>query len=146
MNLLKKLSIGSYVLIVAAILAVVGLIIGMISGSSIEFPMAEMPLIITLTIFSILLIGGTIFAAIKFGDKPWVSVLLLAAAVLLGFCFYNMFMGKNVLMGGIWFSSLDRGYKVAEDALSLGVVSMVFYLIAALAVSVSAFFKLSKNN
>lgn len=145
MTFLKKLTIGSYVLIFAAILAVIGFIVGLISGSSLEFPIGEMPIIVALTILSILLIGGAIFVSVKYGDKILVSVILIAAVVLLGMCFYYMFLSKNVLMGGIWFSDLDKGYKVAEDALYYGVVSMVFYLLAAFAVGAGAFFRLDKK-
>lgn len=149
MDFLKKLSVGTYVIVGAALLAIIGLIMGFVSGSSLEFPVAEMPIIITFTILAIILMCGAVAAVLMFGDKPWMSValpvILLAATVLLSFCFFNMFMGRSVLMGGIWFSDLDKGYAVAENALSNGVISMVFYLLSALTVSVAAAFKLGKK-
>ncbi|HHW90126.1 MAG TPA: hypothetical protein GX745_04400 [Clostridiales bacterium] len=57
-----------------------------------------------------------------------------------------MIMGKSDLMGTIWFSELERGYKPAEDALAIGVAGIIIYFISAIMASVSAFLKLSKSN
>lgn len=147
MAFLKKLTIGSYLLVGAAVLAIIGLIMAGVSAHR-EFPLGEMPIVVTFTILAILLIAGALFAVVKFGDKPWVSAIVLAAVVLLGFCFYNVFMGRNVLMGGVWFSEPgfgDRENPIAVASLNNAVISMVFYLLAALVVGVGAFFKLAKK-
>lgn len=147
MTFLKKLTIGSYVLAGAVVLAVIALIMANVSSNR-EFPLGEMPIVVTFTILAIVLVCGAVFFAAKFGDKPWVSAIMLAAVVLLGLCFYNVFMGRDVLMGGVWFSEPgfgDRANPVAIASLNNAVVSMIFYLLAALAVGAGAFFKLAKK-
>lgn len=145
MTFLKKLSIASYLLIGAAVLSIVGLIVSMISCAGQGFSISQMPMIIMFTILSVLLIGATIYVIGAHGEKTWVSLLILATVLLLTLCFYLMVEGKSDVMGTIWFSDLEKGYKPAEDALSIGVVGMVFYLVSAIVASISAFFKLSRT-
>lgn len=149
MDFLKRLSVGSYLVIVGIVLAVVALIMAFISGSSLEFPLTAMPIVVTFTIFAIVLVAGAVVVGVMFGEKSWSSIVitaaLVAATLLFGLCLYNIFVGRSVLMGGIWFTDLDRGYESAEAALSNGVVSMVFYAIAAVTLSVAAAFKLGKQ-
>ena len=73
------------------------------------------------------------------------SILPVVVIVLLGFSIYILFMGKMDLMGTIWFSELDRGNAVAESALNNGVVGLVFYVLAALALGIGCCFRFSKD-
>lgn len=146
MDFLKKLSMGSYVLIGGVLLAVVALIIGGVSCAGEGFGMKEMPLIITLTIIAVIAAVGAVFLAAKFGDKPWVSVLIVVSVLLIGLSMYNMLMGKTDVMGTVIFSDLEKGYKPAEDACYIGLASIIIYIVSAFVAAISAFFSLVKKD
>ncbi len=146
MTFFKKLSVASYILIGAAVLSIIALIVSIVSCSGEGFAIKQMPMIITFTILSVLLIGAIIYIIGKYGDNFWVSLLILATVIVLTLCFYLMIMGKSDLMGTIWFSELERGYKPAEDALAIGVAGIIIYFISAIMASVSAFFSLAKKS
>ena len=145
MDFFKKLSFASYILIGSAALALAALIIGGVSSAGEGFGMDEMPIIIVFTLLAVLLIGGTVFTSAKFGEKPWISALVIAAVLFIALSMFNMLMGKTDVMGTVMFSDLEKGYKPAEDACYIGLASIVIYIISALTAAVCAFFKLSKE-
>lgn len=147
-DFLKKQTIGSYVIVAAAVLAIVALILTGVSSGMAIYGIGAMPVIVTFTILGIALIAGAIFLATKFGDKAWMFLILLAAVVLFAFSFYFLFNAKTVSMGNVWWG--DPMFKANIDpievsSLNVGLVAMVFYILAALMVGVGAFFRLAKK-
>jgi len=143
-NMLKKVSLPAWLFPLSAVLAIVALLVAIISCSGEGFGMKEMPLVITLTVIAALLAVGMVFAAGKKGDNVIVSAAAYVVVLLLAFCVCAMVMGKSDVFGTVIFSALERGYAPAEFASSMGIVSIVLYLVAAVAAMVGSFFRLDK--
>lgn len=146
MEFLKKFSIGSYVLVAAAVLGLVALIVGGVSCAGEGFGMDEMPAIVIFTIFAILLTAAAVVLSAKYGEKSWIAAMVFVVVLFLALGMYFMLMGKTDVMGTVMFSDLEKGYKPAEDACYIGLTSVVIYIVATLFAVVGAFFSLVKKD
>ena len=144
-NILKKLSLPAYLFPLSAVLALIGLIVAVVSCSGEGFGMKEMPLVVILTIGVALMAAGIIAGVAKCGEHPVVSAVAFLMVLMLAGCVCAMVLGKSDVFGTVIFSALERGYAPAEQASALGVVSIVFYLVSAVAAGVGSFFRLDKK-
>jgi len=146
MDFLKKVSIPAYLFVASAVISFVAMIIAAVSSSDEGFGMPEFPAIVVLTIACIILSLAIVFLSGKYGDSFITTILAVAMVICSTFCVYAMVFGKMQVFGTVLFSDLEKGYAPAERACSLGIASIVIYLIGALTAVVGGFFKLSKNN
>lgn len=144
MNFIKKMTFSTYLLIASGLLALVALIVGAVSCAGEGFGMDEMPAVITFTIFALALTAATVFIAVRYGESPWVTALVIAVVLFVSLSMYFMLVGKTDVMGTVMFSDLEKGYKPAEDACYIGLASIIIYIISAFAGAVSTFFRLAK--
>ena len=147
LQFIKSRTAAFWLLCISAILIIICLVFAIVSCSAPNgaYIMLNQELFIALSVIAIVVIAGILALSARFGDKLWLSLLAVAAIVLIGFSIYILFMGKMDLMGTIWFSELDRGNAVAESALNNGVVGLVFYILAAVSFGVGCCFKFAKN-
>ena len=141
---LSRLSLPAYLIPLAAVLAVIGLIVAIVSCTGEGFGMASMPWVAVLTIAAVLLCGGILYFSATKGDRALPSLGLLLMVLAVSGCIYLMVYGKADVFGTVIFSELERGFAPAERASNLGVVSIAFYLASALLIMVASFFRLSK--
>lgn len=146
LNLLKKLSIGSYLLLAGALAAVVALIVIIVSCSpnAFDFWFVQMPWVIVLILVALVAIAGVIFFAIKKGDGIIPTVLALVAVMALVFALIQTIEGKQDVLGTVMFSDLEKGYAPAETACYGGFTGMIIEIVSAVVVMASLFFGYSK--
>ncbi len=145
MNIFKKLSLASYILIFSAVIALIAMIIGIVSCSGEGFWEDEMGSVIAFTIIGLLLVAATVFCGVKFGDKYWLSVIMLLTVLFFALATCNMVIGKMDVMGTVVFSDLEKGFKPAEDACYIGLASSIVYIIASLIASIGTFFNVVRK-
>ena len=146
-DFIKTRTPAFWLLCLSAVFVLIGLILALVSCSAPNgaYRMLNQGVFIALSIIAIVVIAGILVAGAFLEEKLWMSILPVVVIVLLGFSIYILFMGKMDLMGTIWFSELDRGNAVAESALNNGVVGLVFYVLAALALGIGCCFRFSKD-
>jgi len=145
LGFLKKLSIPAYLFPISAIIALAGMIVAIVSCTGEGFGMQQLPLVIGLTVAAVVLCAAILFVSAKKGDNVISSLCVYAMVVILGACVYAMVVGKSDVFGTVIFSDLEKGYAPAEFASNMGVVSIVLYLVSAVAAAVGAFFRLDKQ-
>ena len=135
---IKKQSIASWVLVGAAVLALIAMIIyivnsttGILAGTQ----MSALPIVFT--IIAILLMAGIVATAGKLNH--WiVTVAMIVAVVFLSVSFCTLIGARTDIAGDQWFiPGMDTPEKGA--CLNGSIVGVVFYGISMLAVIVSAF-------
>lgn len=144
-NIIKKVSIGGYIALVAAIIAIAGLITALVSCSPSGFMIVQMPLIVWFTIFTIILIVGSIVYSALRKEDIISSIALIGAGLLLMFILFNLIDGKNDVLGTVLFSDLEKGFAPAETACYVGVASMVIYIVSILTLIIGSFFRITKK-
>ena len=142
-NLLKKMTIGGYMLLAGAVIALVALIVIIISNSpnSFDFWFVQTPWVILLILAAVACIGGALFFALKKGDGIIPTVLVIAAVMALVFALIE---GKQDVLGTVMFSDLEKGYAPAETACYGGFTGMIIEIVSAVVVMASLFFGYSK--
>lgn len=145
-NLLKKMTIGGYMLLAGAVIALVALIVIIISNSpnSFDFWFVQTPWVILLILAAVACIGGALFFALKKGDGIIPTVLVIAAVMALVFALIQTIEGKQDVLGTVMFSDLEKGYGPAEAACYGGFTGMIIEIVSAVVVMVSLFFGYSK--
>lgn len=138
-NLTKKLSFPAVLTCTSAVLAIVALIVAVVSCSGEGFSMDQLPIVAAGTAAAALLCAGVLAISLKRGDGVVSSVLMAAMVLALGLCIYEMVMGKSDVFGTVIFSDLEKGYAPAEQASTLGLVSIVLYLVSAVVACVGSF-------
>lgn len=145
MTVFKKVSVASYVLALGVVIALVALIIGIVSCSGDGFWEDEMGGVIAFTVVGIVCAGVAVLSAVKFGEKPLVSVLVALTVLFFALATCFMIIGKMDVMGTVIFSDLEKGYKPAEDACYIGLASSIVYIVASLVAAAGAFFRLVRK-
>ena len=147
LNLLKKVTIGGYILVAGALLAIVALIVVIVSNSpnNFDFWFVQTPWVILLILAAVACIGGALFLSIKMGDGILPTLLVLAAVMALVFALIQTIEGKQDVLGTVMFSDLEKGYAPAETACYVGLTGMIMEIVAAVLVFVSLFFSYSKK-
>ena len=136
--MLKKLTLPVYLLCGAAILALAGLIVGIMSNGIEGYDIANFGLTIAFSIISIVLAGGVAFSAIKFGNQHFISAagrvaIIILLAIGLAFIITNRVEVVSML-------SWDRDNQAIVNAWNTGLVSVILFVVADLVVIVSGFF------
>lgn len=147
MGIFKKLSIGSYVLALGVVLALIAMIIGITSSAKYEgFWEPTMGGVIAFTIFGIVFAAAAIALGVKFGDTFWTSAVLVIAVLFFALATCYMVMSIMDVMGTVVFSDLEKGFAPAEYACYVGLASSVIYIIATLVAVVGTFFRVVRKN
>lgn len=146
MEIFKKLSLASYILVFSALIALIAMIVGIVSCSGEGFWEDEMGAVIALTIIGIVLVAATIFFGIKFGNKVWLSLIMLLIVLFFALATCNMIIGKMDVMGTVVFSDLEKGFKPAEDACYIGLASSIIYIVASLIAVIGTFFNVVRKS
>lgn len=147
MGIFKKLSIGSYVLVLGALLALIAMIIGIASGARYEgFWEPTMGGVIAFTILGLVFTAGAIVLGVKFGERYWISAIELIAVLFFALATCYMVMSIMDVMGTVVFSDLEKGFAPAEYACYVGLASSVIYIIATLVAVVGTFFRVVRKN
>lgn len=145
-NFIKKISVGGFISLAAAVIAIAGLITALISCSPSGFMIVQMPLIVWFTILSVLLIVGAIVYSVLRKDDIVSSIALIGATLLLMFILFNLIDGKNDVLGTVLFSDLEKGFAPAETACYVGVASMAIYIVSIVTLIVGSFLKVTKKD
>lgn len=156
MNANKKLTAGSVIAIVAAVLAIVSYIVysinlsgeGYFQGSAVT----QMPL--TWAAVAALVVGVALAmvkvkgAAGKVVDLV-IGILQIAAPVALAYCLISLVAGRVEGLGFIYFSNADVAKEVQTAAnmssATMAIANMVCYAVSMVAAIVSSFVDLKKN-
>ena len=147
MGIFKKLSIGSYVLALGVVLALIAMIIGIASSTKYEgFWEPTMGGVIAFTILGIVFAAASIVLGVKFGEKFWTSALLVVTVLFFALAMCYMVMSIMDVMGTVVFSDLEKGFEPAEYACYVGLASSVIYIIATLVTAVGTFFRVVRKN
>lgn len=143
-NLLKKVSLPSYLSCASVLTSLLALLFVLIASSG-AYPIAHMAIVIVLSVLAIVTSLFAIFADIKelptlFHDlATWVAILALSLALAI------TISGRSELMGFVWFSDLMSGNAVAKSALNLALVGWIFYLLSLVLLIVSSGFASRKE-
>lgn len=138
-NSTKKLSFAGVLTCASAVLAIAALIVAVVSCSGDGFSMEQMPLVAAGTVVAVLFCAAVLAVTLRRGDGVVSSALMLVVILALSLCIYEMVMGKSDVFGTVIFSDLEKGYAPAERASNLGIVSIVLYLVSAVAACVGSF-------
>lgn len=144
---LKEQRPAFYILCGAALLTIVALVFGAVSCSAPGYYFDEFNMVIFLSLVVVVITAAAVCIPIFFKEKKgynWMmilqTILFIGSIALSIYCIMIMFHGKLQLMGNLWFSELERGKAIPEFALNMGVVSMIFFLLASVALAVGSFF------
>lgn len=144
-DLLKKVSIGGYITVAAAFLAIVGAIVALVSCSPAGFMIVQMPWIVILTLLAVVGIVFAIYFAAKKGENIISTIVIIAVTIALTLTLFLLIGGKEDVLGTVLFSELERGFAPAEHACYVGVAAMVIYIVSIVALIVGSFFSLVKK-
>lgn len=139
MEFLKKQKASFYLSVVAGIITIAGLIVFAIGNAVESYGMIGAPGVIVGLVVAILLIGVGSYGMGKFGEKPWVSACLFVALVLI--CLGMAFSLANRVSLAATLFTYDWSNTSGWAAFTTGMASMVIFLVAAIALTVGAFFK-----
>lgn len=144
-NIVKKISVGGWIVCLGAVLGLVAMIIALVSCSNEGFFIAQLPLIIVFTVLAcLLLLGSLAFAGLR-GDNWISSIGVVGGAVLLMLALFDLVAGKEDVLGTVLFSDLEKGFAPAEFACYVGVVAMAFYAVSILVIAIGSFLRLSRK-
>ncbi|MBO4990157.1 MAG: hypothetical protein J6D37_07485 [Clostridia bacterium] len=143
--MLKKLSIGGYVLAFATIMTLASFIVAIISNGYSGYDMGNFSTTVLLSIAAIILGVASIGLPLVLGDKKIYSVLQVLMIIVLSFLIWSMVYGKMDVFGTVLFSDLEKGYPPAEAANLTGIIAIVMYLVSALLTMVANFFPVLKK-
>lgn len=144
LDFFKKQSIAFYVLIAAVIFTLIALIIYLNNSKGAYYDDTN-ALIVTFSIFAMIFIIALAVLPNFVGDKNYLSLLLVGAAVFLAVAVVTYLQSRTTLMGYLWFSDLEANNPIAVTAMNQTVTSWVFYGLAIAAVIACGFMKLKKT-
>jgi hypothetical protein len=147
-NLFKKQKITAF-LSIAAVLALAGLIVFIISNTTQGYVMKNAGWIIAAGVAALALVSYAAYAHISYGEKIWVTGIMYAALVLLCVSF-GFTLTKRVDLAAALFT-YDSANTLAWRAFNTGMVNVGLNLIAAIILTVCAFINpgskdITKNN
>ena len=147
MGIFKKLSIGSYVLALSVVLALIAMIVGIASSAKYEgFWEPTMGGVIAFTVIGIVFAAASIVLGVKFGEKFRTSALLVVTVLFFALAMCYMVMSIMDVMGTVVFSDLEKGFAPAEYACYVGLASSVIYIIATVFAAAGTFFRLVRKS
>ncbi len=136
---MKKLSVGSYFNIVAAVLGIVGLVAAAIcSGMTVTYTLGNMGTIVGLALVGAVLALASVYLPTVFGnaDIPGTATVLLAIACFAA-AFGNVLSERILLIAGLF--SYDSVNTVGWQVFYVTVVSMAAFLVGCLVLIIGAF-------
>ena len=143
---MKKLSIGGYLNILAAILGVVGTVLTIVSGvMSADNPLAGLPMIVAAGIVGAVLCVLSVWTSGRFGNFDLIgSVSLLAAIGLFSYTFASAVGQRIMLIAGLF--SYNSGNTVGWSVFYVSVGAWACLLVGCLVLIISGFLRTSKEN
>ena len=144
MKFLKKLSVAHYLLCAASVIGLVALIIAGYSSSITGYAISEIGIIIALSVIGILATVAAIVLTLVFDKKLFVilaEVLTYVAAITFAVSLGLLFAVRGEMIG--WIQVING--PLDQLAFHTAIASGVMYLIAGIALVVSAFFKIKKE-
>lgn len=143
--MLKKLSVGGYMNVLAAILGVVGTILTIVSGTmSVDNPLSGLALIVVAGIVGVVLCLLATVAPTRFGNFDMVGSVSLVAAIAL-YCYaFGAAVGQRImLIAGLF--SYNSGNTVGWSVFYVSVGAWACLLVGALVLIISGFLKTAKE-
>lgn len=138
-NFIKSRGLVFWLSLLAAIFIIIGLIVMLVSNGVNGYAMKNIGIFVVAAVVAILLLAAMEILAIKFGDRPWLiaftAVIVALICLVLGFVLIN----RVDVASAVW--TWDKGNARGEMAWNTAVISVVFYLLAAASITVSAFFR-----
>lgn len=138
-NFIKSRGLVFWLSLLAAIFIIIGLIVMLVSNGVNGYAMKNIGIFVAVAVVAILLLAASEILAIKFGDRPWLiaftAVIVALICLVLGFVLIN----RVDVASAVW--TWDKGNARGEAAWNTAVISVVFYLLAAASITVSAFFR-----
>lgn len=144
LNFLKKQRPSFYLLALAALFALIGVIMFIVTNTVGGYAMPYGGLLIFTGIFSVLLICGGAYAISRFGAKPIIVFAIFVALVLMMLAVGVLLRYRLDVASALF--TWDPENEVAWKAFNTGVVCVAFYLIASITLTVSAFLKQGPKN
>ena len=109
LNFIKKQGVAFYLIVVAIILAIVGIITMLVSNSVQGYALPTLAPLLLATIFAIVLCVSGIFTSHKFSEHSVLTIALkITAVVLLTFAFGWMLLDRMVLITAQFSYDSDR--------------------------------------
>ena len=140
-DFMKKQGIAFWfnaIAIIAAIVALIGTIIS--SNISTAYILANLGMIVGLTVAGIVLLAVAIVAPMKFGNHDFISTIALVLAVAaIGFAFRELIMDRVFLIAAQF--SYDAVNMTGWRVFYAAAVGMAGYFISAIALIIGSFFK-----
>lgn len=142
---MKKLSVGGYLNILAAILGVVGTILTIVSSvMSADNTLAGLPLIVAAGIVGAALCVLPVWTAGRFGNFDMIGSVALLAAIGLFFYTFGSAVGQRImLIAGLF--SYNAGNTVGWSVFYVSVGAWACLLVGCLALIVSGFLRCVKQ-
>lgn len=139
LDFLKKQRVSFYFSALAALFAVIGVIMLIVTNTVGGYAVPYGGLLIFTGILSVLLIGGGAYAISRFGAKPIIIFAIFLALVLMMLAVGILLRYRLDVASALF--TWDPENEVAWKAFNTGVVCVVFYLIASITLTISAFLK-----
>lgn len=143
--MLKKLSIGGYLSLLAAILGVVGTVLTIVSGTiSADNPLAGITMIVGAGVVGVVLAAVSAIAPASLGNYDLVSSVSIWAAIAL-FCYtFGAAVSQRImLIAGLF--SYNSGNKVGWSVFYVSVAAWACLLVGSLVLVVSGFLRTVKQ-
>lgn len=146
MKFIKKLNVGSFIDLGAAILLFISMIFSICSSSCLGYEIPHLGIVVVFSIIAIICLLGSVLLSLKFGNKLYTYLPMLIATVLSGLCFYFVINSRTYLIGTVWATSLDRTNEYAVKAMSTGAPAFIIYCATMLLIAAASFFSLVKED
>lgn len=143
--MLKKLSVGGYFNIVAAILGLVGVVLTVVSGViSPDNPLPGMPMIAAAGAVGVVLCLVSVWSATRFGNFDIVGSVCILGAIAL-YCYaFGSAVGKQVMMiAGLF--SFNAGNTAGWSVFYVSVGAWACLLVGCLVLIISGFLRTAKQ-
>ncbi len=145
-NFLKKLSVGSYLNVIAAVAGIVGLIAMIVSnGVSSAYALKTAGMLTLMGVCGILLALVAVWSPTKFGNHDYISTVAVVAAVALFMAIVGtMILDRILMIAGLF--SYNSQNMTGWSVFYATVTSAVALVIACLALIIGAFTPSVKKN
>ncbi len=144
MNFIKRQGLSFYLLVVAFVLTLVGIILVGVSSSVSGYALPSLGGILACTIIALVLMAAGVVLADRFGaENILVTIVELVALVLLMVAFCNLISDRAVLASAQF--SYDAVNQTGWTVLYESIVGLVFFLISVILLIVCGFSKGKKK-
>lgn len=144
MDFFKKAGVIFYINVAACVLALLGWIMVLVTNGIDGYGLDNAGVSIALGIIAVLLIAGGTLASLKFGSQHYITAIAKLAALV---CIMIMVLFVILDRAGIAAAAVtyEKVNPVVQQVFMTAVVSLVFSIIAAIALCVTAFFTTEKK-